>query len=173
MLLEVTAGTTVAEEDPRATAESIAEGKPKAEAKVSWERPETLEECVTKFGAEVVLDHFEAQALRNLSNRVRADLANGLTEEQIKEKYENGGYVPGVSRTADPQTKLLTTFNQMDVDTQAASLRTMLTNAAVPEDQIEVTIEAHYARHAAAVAAANGQEELFEDEDEDAEVEEA
>lgn len=163
-ILSVTAGTGVEANDARATPESVAEGKPKAEATVNWERPDTLQECIELFGEKVVLEHFEAQALRNLGNRVRADLANGDDEETIKVRYENGGYVPGETRTATPEQKVFQGFNSMSADEQANSLRKLLEQSGVPEEQIEAAIAAHYERLASTNEA---QTEAFEDVDEE------
>ena len=111
------------------------------EAAVNWEVPDTVQGCVDAFGEEVVHEHFVSHATRNLQNRIRQDLRNGLSEEQIQAKYSDGGYVPGEKRTTDPTTKVYSGFAQIeDPEQKREALRKIMAQAGFTEDQIEAAM---------------------------------
>src|SRR5690606_26352149 len=144
--ITVSAGTGVDATDPRATQASLDEGKPKAEATVIWDAPETLQEFIEAYGEEVAYDHAMSTAERNLGNRVRADLNNGLAEEEIKAKYENGGYVPGVSQRSDPADRMFANFEEQPLEKQLRVLEQSLSKLGLDEDTIRTQLDRYRAQ---------------------------
>jgi len=92
----------------------------KAEAEVSWDPGEDLDEAIAKYGAEIVYDMYIRASKIKLQSQMRSDLETGADQEAITATFAD--WRPDIDRTPtrDPKATIVANFNKLDAEEREA-----------------------------------------------------